>query len=510
MTSPELVSSSEKSNRGFQLLFPVLMLLMVFLVASRSPVDSDLWWHLRSGQVMAETGRPLVTDVFSYTREGQTWVNHSWLGEVVLFGLYQFGGWTAISGWMGVMAVLAAVFLWWQTRGVPYAKAGFVLFASVVCAPLWTPRPQFFSLVLLALLAWLVNRWLSRGGWAIWFCLPLFILWSNLHGGYVTGILYLLAFAAGLLIDALTRDCEERRGDLRKAGILSLVAVGGYLASAVNPNGYRMWLIPFETVGVSVLRQFIQEWSSPDFHSIESWPFALFIVLMIFCLSRQRNRTSFRHMFPALLFILMGLYARRNMAAAAIAGIGILMDAWNSMPVGDFFTRLIPSEWSDWIARYRAEQKQLSDRQKKLMNLILTGMLGLACFIKLAIVGYPGMMGVYEARHFPKEAALFMQKNPALHEGRLFNSYNWGGYLIWKDPETKVYVDGRTDLFGDEILGEWMTIAQAGDGWQDLLGKWDVTRVIIEPTRPLASALTSNGWVERYRDTQAVVFDREK
>ena len=53
-----------------------------------------------------------------------------------------------------------------------------------------------------------------------------------------------------------------------------------------------------------------------------------------------------------------------------------------------------------------------------------------------------------------------------------------------------------------------MTITQTGDGWQDLLDKWDVTRVIIEPNRPLASALLSTGWVERYRDAQAVVFDR--
>ncbi len=508
MTSQELASSSEKSSSGFHLLIPVLMLLMVFLVASRSPVDSDLWWHLRSGQVMAETGRPLVTDVFSYTREGHTWVNHSWLGEVVLFGLYQFGGWTAISGWMGVMAVMVAVFLWWQTRGSPYVKAGFVLFASVVCAPLWTPRPQFFSLVLLTFLAWLVNRWMSSGGRSIWFSLPLIVLWSNLHGGYVTGILYLLAFAAGVLVDALTETGEARRVLLQKSGILLTVAVGGYLASAVNPNGFRMWLIPFQTVGVGILRQFIQEWSSPDFHSIESWPFALFIMLMIFFLSRQRERTFFRHIFPAILFILMGLYARRNMAAAAIAGIGILMVAWNSMRVGDFFASLIPTTWLDWITRYRASQKQLTSAQKKSINLVFAGLMGLACFVKLAFVGYPGMMGVYEGQHFPMEAVSFMQKNPTLQEGRLFNSYNWGGYLIWKNPETKVYVDGRTDLFGDEILGEWMTITQTGDGWQDLLDKWDVTRVIIEPNRPLASALPSIGWVERYRDEQAVVFDR--
>jgi len=182
MTSSDYDSLSNKSTRGFQLLIPVLLVLMVFLVASRSPIDSDLWWHLRSGQVMIETGHPLITDVFSYTREGETWINHSWLGEIIIFSLYRLGGWTAISAWMGAMAVLTVVFLWRQTSGSIYVKAGFILFASVVCAPLWTPRPQFFSLVLLALLVWLINRWLTRGGYSIWFSVLLFILWSNLHG----------------------------------------------------------------------------------------------------------------------------------------------------------------------------------------------------------------------------------------------------------------------------------------------------------------------------------------
>jgi hypothetical protein len=507
MTTPERSFSDVKPGQGFHYLFLIILLLMIFLAASRSSVDSDLWWHLQSGRVMTETGHPLLTDTFSYTREGQTWVNHSWLGEVVLYGLYQLGGWTALSAWMGLMAVLVAVFLWLQTSGPAYVKAGFILFASVVCAPLWTPRPQFFSLVFLAFLAWLVNRWLTKGGWTIWIVLPLFILWSNLHGGFVMGILYLIACAAGLALDAVLCEGIERRLSARNAGILLAMASGGYLAAAVNPNGYRMWLIPFQTVSVGILRQFIQEWSSPDFHSIESWPFALFIVLMIFCLSRQKGRTPFKQILPSILFILMGLYARRNMAAAAIVGILVMMEAWNSMPVNDFFAQLVPVSWFDGINNYRKSQKQLTEPQKKWLNLAMVGLMGMACFVKLAAVGYPGLVDIYEARFFPSKAVTYMQDHAPIQSGRLFNSYNWGGYLIWKDPETKVYVDGRTDLFGDEILGEWMTITQAGNGWQGLLAKWKVTRIIIEPNRPLAAALPSAGWVEQYRDTQAVVFD---
>jgi hypothetical protein len=144
MISSDYDPSPQKSTRGFQLLIPVLVVLMVFLVASRSPIDSDLWWHLRSGQVMIETGHPLITDMFSYTREGETWVNHSWLGEIILFGLYRLGGWTAISAWMGAMAALTAVFLWWQTRGNTYVKAGFILWPVCMRSSLDTASSVFF------------------------------------------------------------------------------------------------------------------------------------------------------------------------------------------------------------------------------------------------------------------------------------------------------------------------------------------------------------------------------
>jgi hypothetical protein len=510
MNSSEPSNPKQENLSGFHNLILVIMLLMVFLVASRSPLDSDLWWHLQSGRVMSETGKPLITDVFSYTRNGQEWVNHSWLGEVALYGIYRVSGWTGLSAWMGLMAVLVAVLLWWQVSGSTYTRAAFILFTSVVCAPLWTPRPQFFSLLFLAFLTWLTARWLEKGGKIIWITAPLFILWSNLHGGYMLGILFLLACAIGLVMDAILYTGEDARHAFRQSGVLLLSAAGGYLAAAINPNGYRMWLIPFQTVGVGVLRQFIQEWSSPDFHSPETWPFAIFILLLVFCLSRKTGKTPFWMLIPSLLFLLMALYARRNLAAAAVVATPMLIEAWNSLPLKEFFTRMIPASIREWISRYRKiDQQQLSDNQKKWINLVFAGLMGLFCFFKLAGVTHPILMEAYEQKFYPAEAEKFMEMNKPINDGRLFNSYNWGGYLVWKNPQTKIFVDGRTDLFGDEILGEWMTVAQAGEGWQGMLEKWNVTRIILEPDRPIIAVLPSAGWEERYRDSQAVVFDRK-
>ncbi len=509
MTSIDKAPSPNNISAGFRNLVFVVTLLLVFLMASRTPLDSDLWWHLRSGQVMTETGRPLLTDAFSFTRMGETWVNHSWLSEVKIFGIYRYAGWTGLSAWMGLLAVLVGGIIWQLIPGSVFTKAGFVLLASITCSPLWTPRPQFFSLVLLAVLVWLVDRWIKQGGKVVWWILPLFILWSNLHGGYLLGILYLLMTAFGLVLDALPFIKAESKSALKQAGMLLLVALAGYGLTAINPNGYRMWLIPFETVGVGILRQLIQEWASPDFHSVEVWPFAFWIVLLVFCLARKTERIPFRQLFPTLFFLLLALYARRNIAAAVLVSTPLLVTAWLDA-LSDLSLRDVMPKWmKNAIEFYKAHRgKDLPESRKKIINLILAGLLGFVCYFKLIGVTHPVMMDAFEAKYYPRDAMLFMQSNPPIREGRLFNAYNWGGYISWKDPSARVFVDGRTDLFGDEILGEWISVMQASDGWEKIIEKWNISRVIIEPDRPMVNAAISAGWEVRYRDKLAVILDR--
>jgi hypothetical protein len=510
MISSEPQTASAKILPGLYNLVLVVTLLLVFLMASRTPLDSDLWWHLRSGQVMAETGKPLLTDIFSYTRSQETWVNHSWLSEVVLYDIYQITGWSGLSAWMGLMAALVGLIIWRLVPGGAFTKAGFTLLASLTCSPLWTPRPQFFSLLFLAILIWLIDDWLNRGGKSIWLTLPLFILWSNMHGGYLLGILYLLMCSVGLVVDALPFSKPASGQTIKQAGTLLLAAICGFALTAINPNGILMWLIPFQTVGVGVLRQLIQEWASPDFHAVEVWPYALWIVLIVFLFARTSKKTSFKLLFPALFFLLLALYARRNIAASVLVSVVMLSNAWQNAVSDLSFNGSLPVWLHDIVEFYKSHRgKDLPESQKRIVNLVMVGLLGMFCFFKLAAVTHPVLMDAFETKYYPKDAVAFMRSNPPIVVGRLFNAYNWGGYITWKDPDTLVFVDGRTDLFGDQILGEWLSDTQANNGWVKSFDKWDVSRVMIEPDRPLVNAALANGWVERYRDKQAVILDRK-
>jgi len=143
---------------------------------------------------------------------------------------------------------------------------------------------------------------------------------------------------------------------------------------------------------------------------------------------------------------------------------------------------------------------------QKAINLSLIAVLALAVSVKCYITSNPILVESLLKSSYPVAAVRWIDENHP--EGPMLNEYNWGGYLTWFLRDYPVFIDGRTDLYGDEIISQWISIVQASEGWQTLLDHWKIRLILIEPGRPLANVLTKNGWTELYRDGQAVVFGR--
>jgi hypothetical protein len=109
---------------------------------------------------------------------------------------------------------------------------------------------------------------------------------------------------------------------------------------------------------------------------------------------------------------------------------------------------------------------------------------------------------------FPQKAVEFLQA--ANRPGRLFAYYDWGGYAIWKlYPQSLVFVDGRADLYGDDILFQFKTAAQLHSGWKGVLDAWNVESVLVPPSSGLAQALfLDQGWHTAFSDSEAVILVR--
>lgn len=493
-----------QSNR----LVLVLIFALVFLMAARTPLDTDLWWHLRAGDNTLQTGLPMLTDTLSFTRAGTQWINHSWLSEVGMALVFRAGGYLGLSLVVALLAAISMVILYYQMSGPALLRAFIILLATLVAAVVWSPRPQILSLVLLAICSMILDAYRRKGINRLWLLPPIFVLWSNLHGGYPLGLMLIGAVMAGEIIDAWFEPSENRPAYWKRVRTLLPVMIGCGLAVIINPNGVSMWKIPFQTVGIGILQDAIPEWASPDFHDFIQQPFLWLFLLVIAAFATTRRHVDGADWIAILLFGAGGLMARRNFGPFAIIAAPIL-----SRYLCEAITALrgVHSKKSQSLAEGRFN-RPISPHVQKGINLLLMGFIGFIAVVKLYVVSQPQFVQAYEHTVFPVDSVNWLRETSqesGPFKGNLFNSYAWGGYLTWAYPEKPVFVDGRTDLYGDEIISEWLTVVQGNEGWQGILDRWEIGLVMVEPDRPVVSLLGANGWTLIHEDRIAVIYQKD-
>jgi hypothetical protein len=466
-----------------QRLLNPLTFILVFFLLSRAPVDADLWWHLRAGQVMLAQKSILLSDIFSYTRAGGPWVNAFWLSELLLYGLYSLGEYVALAAFVALLGALTFHIVSRRLRGNPLVNSFIVLLAAVTAAPIWGPRPQILSFLLVALL----DFWLARSPRRLWILVPFFALWANLHGGWIWGFLLLIAHIAGLFIQSFFQ--AEKRILLRRLALhlLGWTALSA-LAVGLNPNGLALWGLPFQQVNVSLQ---IQEWLSPDFHRVDFHPLLWMLFLLLLAAPFAKKPLNWPQLVKVLGFAYLTFVAQRNIALFAIAAAPLLSEWINA------FIQTLPQK-----AEHSAS-RALNPRLASTINGLLILVLGLTALGNLYLVSQPERVD----RNYPVDAVKWIRDNqPA---GRLFNSYNWGGYLLWTLPEFPVFIDGRADLYGDDLINQWHDVVNAEENAASILDAWDVNVILLEPHWPIVDILEERGWDTTYQDEQAVILIRK-
>jgi hypothetical protein len=493
--------TSTSASRS-KLFVAVLTAVLVFLMTARTPLDSDLFWHLRAGLDSLQSLHPVMVDTYSYTRAGSPWVNHSWLGQVLIALAYRGSGWIGLSTLVAALAMISMMLIYRRMSGPPLWRAFLVIFAVMVAAPVWSPRPQIFSLCLLVILDDLLERKFSRH--VTWSgVILLFIFWSNLHGGYILGLILLLSRGVGEIIDRWAGRAPDpsNRYILEPFGL----AMVGFLVAAINPNGTAMWGIPFQTVGVGMLQNAIPEWGSADFHDLTQQPFMWMLIGLLGALGLADRPARGRDLSKVSIFCAMGLVARRNFAPFALL----------ALPLLSFLGWIIISRWINRL-RVRPKFGGMNSEPpvwiQRTTNLVVFGVLVFAAMGKVYFVSHPAVVGIYLKEGYPAGAVEFLHMSypDGPTDGNLFSTYAWGGYLTWDLPEFQVFVDGRTDLYGDEVIGEWLDIMGGKPGWEELLADHNVSLVLLEPGQPLVRELTEKGWQYMFKDETAVILERPK
>ena len=484
------------TDKKTESLFLVVTMLLVFNIAVVSPTDTDMWWHLRNGDEIWHQGRIVLQDSFSYTRLGAPWVNAFWLSDIGLYGLLKLGGFFAITLAVALIAVALLSIIYRQMDGSIYLRVLLILLAIIAIRANWSARPQLLSFLLLAVLDYVLYHHRRIQRLPLWMLPLIFAAWANLHGGFIWGILLLAATLVGEALDNLLDNQPSL--NWKEISRLAAWTLAAGLAVSINPNGFSLWRLPFNQVQVSLS---ISEWLSPDFHQFYTHPLLWLLFLLIIGLAYSGKRISFVDLLKGLGFTYLFFVAQRNMGPFAIILLPIL--ARHLAPALQSFSKAPIIEGLRNKIAQAPPPKPPSPKFNYIVNTTLVSLLAAFALFNAYLVSMPQRMDEI----LPSRAVQWIKDNQP--PGPLFNSYNWGGYLTWELRQYPVFIDGRADLYGNEIIAEWTEINNGTNKGLSLLDARKINLIFLDPTSPLLEKLSQRGWEKTYSDSKIAIYRRQ-
>jgi hypothetical protein len=367
--------------------------------------------------------------------------------------------------------------------------------AAVLTAGHWLARPHLFTLLLVVILLDLLDRDSPR---PVWPYVPLFVLWANLHGGFSYGLILIGAFLTGDLLEAWTAGPGTVRIQRLASARQRALALGLALVSTLaNPHGIALLTHVGGFFGNSSILRQTNEFQSPDFHTINGKLFLLMLLAVIAALASSRRRPSWSWLLVILGNTAMALISQRNVelfALTALPLVALHVDAqWRALPI---------------FGRARAVfQREYRGSYSGLAAGVVAGvMIGLG-LAHGRVAGVQLVQDQFDPHVFPAAAA---ERGRAAHlSGPIFNQFTWGGWLLHEWPEMPVFIDGGTDHYGEALFDQYIQVWNLDPGWRDVLGKWKIRWVLVDPRSRLAYQLVREpGWGVWYCDSVAALMQQ--
>jgi len=488
---------------------PALFVLVILIADARQIADPDLWGHIRFGQAALAAhsligsllGEGLARhDIYSYSAFGDRWRDPEWLSEVVMATFYSHGGIVGLKLWKFacVGATLGFLMIGLVASGAsPPTQLKLLMVAALALWPQIQFRPQLFTFALLAALLAILSRDNYRGAGRQWLIPPMMLLWSNLHGGFIVGIVALAAYAGVVGLTDLMAGKGLRRG--MRLGLLTAVAI---IATFVTPFGLDSWGAVLHSVGNQTTRTAIMEWQPLWRAMAHQWqhsvlgelsyllalvPMAVLMVSFV----RAPRIADLPMVVIAALMSAGSLVAARNLPLAVIACM---------IPLARDAAYTMARTAADDVAAQRTDVPERSGVNQWIV-------IALAIFVVIS-------MGLFSPRleadlALPSGAVAFMQQHDI--RGNLLNNYDWGAYLIWHvAPQSRLFIDGRCEtVYPDSVINDYVQLyfnfAQAGR----VLRAYPHDLILIPPEAPVFRFLQNSAeWKPIYHDETAVLFAR--
>jgi hypothetical protein len=477
----------------------ILVWLIVFTIAGNGMgllVDASTGVHIRIGEYILGHGVP-HTDFLSWTHPGEPWFAWEWLTDVLFAKAFQMGGLKWIT--LGTAAVIASslviLFAHTASRGANVFIAVALLNIAVSTSSVhYLARPHVFTLLFFAISLWIIDIDADRPtGW-LWFLVPLTALWANLHGGFAGLLATLAVLAAGSALQRAWEACTR----------YALVFLAALLASGLNPYGFQEHLHLWRYLNATWLRAVVTEFQQPVFDSSGGLYFELLFALAVGIVIRLTIQRDFAR---ALMVAFWGHAALHSVRHVPILTIVLL----------PFVASELTSLWR-WLLNRRKRGSLLGmldllrtlDGIAKDYDLALrrVSVWPLAATLLLAspLISLPLPQDFSDPR-YPVEMA---RRDAATIAGcrHLFAPDNWGDYLLFHGyPQQRVFIDGRSDFYGEQFSNHYMDILGGHHAWRQLLDRYQVDSALVPSDSPIASLLDQDPtWRKVDQDDTSALF----
>lgn len=471
-------------------LIPLAVLLLLLVLNFRPIMQNDFWMHLKIGEDILDTFEIPKVDGYSAVAEGRPFIAHEWLSGVLLAlvgGAFGPAGFAALGA---IVATAIAAFLFFALpKG---AQRSFVLAPLGALAAYLTDfrlviRPDLFTMLLLAVWAFSIERWRRTHNRAIlWTLVPLITVWANLHGAFLFGVVMLWGLAGLVTLEHFLQAQRTDEPACTRNDVTTALSVAGLavVACLLNPRGVHLPLFSLHMTTGQAFEQVraVTEWQ-PTFDTesyfYKNFPYlvhahgAWLLVLWCGLLLRLRERPLF-DLAIAGITTYISIRQNRFIPYAVVFGLPIAVRSWHGL-----------------LEKHAAElQQQLNSRVPKILATLMV--LGFTGFVVKR--GYPlgpentAVLGWGFGSRQPTAETAYLKEQGL--SGVLYNErMPDGAYLIRElYPSVRVVMDMRLDVYGQELCDEYDATKSNRQGLTDYVYKYGVNLALVN----------SGNWIEEH------------
>lgn len=422
--------------------------------------DNSFFTHLVTGQRIVDGDLPR-SDPYTFTGGGSPWMVQSWFASL-LYGLLDLvGGPAAIRLFTGVLTATLAGLVWRLSRPAPSAvvRCATVATALYIGATMWQERPLLIGLVMMAVVLLAVE-----GDFRPRLLVPVMWVWVNAHGSYPLALVAVGALLVGAWLD--------RRPIERELEVLKWTAIGIVVGGVLNPYGPQFLTFPIRMLTRTDILSHVTEWKSPSFDTMWARAFLLLVLAGVMALVR---RPSYRHGVPFAIFVAAALLGARNINVAVLIVVPVV-----AAGLGD-------------LGGLRVDRRSAPTR---MACLALIALLPLVAFTRLADDDY-------DLSSYPVDALEWMEENDLVSTtSRIAHPDIVGNWLELRyAAAVPVFIDDRYELHDRELFADYLTLIRGGEGWDEVLEKWSIDRVVWQRGRALQQIVELDAdWEVVYED----------